>query len=124
MLGTVSSTDQDVGDTATWSIVSGNGSGLFALSSGGQLTLAGSPNFETAASHTLVVRVTDAGGLTSDATVTVNVTNVNEAPVATGATYSVAENSSIGAVLGTVTASDADAGDTKTWSIAAGHRVG
>ena len=46
------------------------------------------------------------------------VTNVNEAPTVTsGATASVAENASTSTVVYTATATDPDAGDTKTWSL-------
>ncbi len=39
-------------------------------------------NFEAATSHTITVRTTDQGGLTFDKAVTINLTNVNEAPTA------------------------------------------
>ncbi|KYO53223.1 hypothetical protein AUP44_26990, partial [Tistrella mobilis] len=72
---------------------------------------------EAGASIDLVLTVTDGGGLTASRTVTITVTDVNEAPaqpVLSGAT--VAENAA-GAVIGTVTGSDPDAGDTLTFSV-------
>ena len=37
-------------------------------------------DYETAASHQIVVRTTDQGGLTFDKTFTIGLTNVNDAP--------------------------------------------
>src|SRR5690606_4661899 len=108
VLGNLSATEPDAGDTKTWSIVSGNGAGLFALSSTGELTLAGSPNYEVGATYTLTVRVTDAGGMTSNSTVTVNISNVNEAPLASNTTFNVGEDAVSGAVLGNLSATDPD----------------
>src|SRR5690606_30046383 len=102
----------------------GNDAGLFALDANGQLTLSGSPDYEAGASYTLTVRATDAGGLSDDSTVTINVTNVNEAPVADDATFSGAENTANGRVFGNLSATDSDAGDTRTWSIVSGNDAG
>ncbi len=62
-----------------------NAGGRFAINSAtGQITVAtggSSLDFEAGASHRIVTRATDSGGLTFDKTMTINVTNVNEAPV-------------------------------------------
>ena len=50
----------------------------------------------------LTVTVTDSGGLTDKAAVTVNLTDVNEEPAASDATFALAENSADGTVVGTV----------------------
>ena len=52
-------------------------------------------DYESATSHSVTVRVTDAGGLTYDETFTINLTNVNEAPSSTGQ-----ESNTVIAVLG------------------------
>ncbi|WP_420103377.1 cadherin domain-containing protein, partial [Bosea sp. (in: a-proteobacteria)] len=58
---------------------------------------------------------TDAGGLSSTRALTVNVTDVNEAPTITSsAAFNVAEN---GTAVATLTATDPDAGATRSWSI-------
>ena len=75
-VGNLSVTDQDTGDNHTLTLVD-NAGGRFALS-GNQLFVSGSIDFELATSHSIVVRATDAGGLTFDKTLLVNVTNVNE----------------------------------------------
>ncbi len=56
--------------------------GRFAInSSTGEITVADGTllDYESATSHSVTVRVTDAGGLTYDETFTINLTNVNEA---------------------------------------------
>ncbi len=77
------SSDVDAGDGVTYSIFSGNTNSTFAINSTtGQVTVADATmlNYEVNTSYLLVIRATDTAGLTSDQTVTVNVTDVNEAP--------------------------------------------
>jgi hypothetical protein len=120
--------DVDAGEAFTWAIVSGGG-GVVVLesSSAGQLVTGAAVDFESTASYSVVVRVTDKGGLSATATVTVSVLNVNEAPVfvaASVASKTVAENSPAWTVVGTpVSATDVDVGQTRTYSIPAGQDV-
>jgi VCBS repeat-containing protein len=126
VVGTVSGTDSDTGDTRTYSLTD-NAGGRFAInSSTGQITVANRSllNYESATSHNLTVRVTDSGGLTYDETFTINVTDVNEAaPRITsnggGATalINIAENAT---AVTRVTASDADTRQTLAYSIVGG----
>jgi hypothetical protein len=128
-VGTVVASDPDAGQTLTYSILSGNTSGAFAINaSTGVLTVANSSalNFETTPSFSLVVKVQDngTGTLSSQATVTVSLTNINEVPIISNQAFSVAENSSNGTNVGTVVASDPDAGQTLTYSILSGNTSG
>jgi type III secretion system FlhB-like substrate exporter len=126
VVGTVSGTDSDTGDTRTYSLTD-NAGGRFAInSSAGQITVANRSliNYESATSHNLTVRVTDSGGLTYDETFTINVTDFNEAaPRITsnggGATalINIAENAT---AVTRVTASDADTRQTLAYSIVGG----
>jgi VCBS repeat-containing protein len=126
VVGTVSGSDVDMGDTKTYSLTD-NAGGRFAInSSAGQITVANRSllNYESATSHNLTVRVTDSGGLTYDETFTINVTDVNEAaPRITsnggGATalINIAENAT---AVTRVTASDADTRQTLAYSIVGG----
>ncbi len=50
--------------------------------------------------------------------------NGNSAPTIAAQSFSVPENTANGTVVGTVAASDPDAGDTKTFSITAGNSLG
>ncbi len=89
VVGQVVATDGNVGQTLTYSIVSGNDLGFFALSSDGEITVADNTNldYEQHTSVDLVVRVTDNGSpvLSTDATMTININDVNEPPVFTSA---------------------------------------
>jgi VCBS repeat-containing protein len=129
MLEPLIASDPDAGQTLTYSILSGNTSGAFAINaSTGVLTVANSSalNFETTPSFALIVKVQDngTGTLSSQATVTVSLTNVNEVPVINNQAFSVAENSANGTNVGTVVASDPDAGQTLTYSILSGNTSG
>jgi VCBS repeat-containing protein len=126
-VGTVSASDPDVGDVLTYSITGGDPGGAFAMNSAtGEITVADSAilDFETLPTFNLTVRVQDLGGLADTATVTVNLTDVNEAPTVDGATFNLAENSADGTSVGTVTAGDPDGGDTLTYSITGGNTGG
>ncbi len=84
VVGTVAASDVDTGDTRTFAITSGNTGGTFTINpTTGQITVANNAllNFETNPVFNLVVTVTDAGTLTDTASVTVNLTNVDEPPV-------------------------------------------
>jgi len=68
------------GQPLTYTIVSGNDDGLFALSPTGQLQTTGPLDFETAAQHVLVI-VTSDGTNQVTTTITLNVVDENEPPV-------------------------------------------
>ena len=115
-------TDQDRdGEPLFYSITGGNDGGLFAINSNtGVITLASgkSLDYETATQHQLQVTATD-GKTPVSATVTVNVTNVNDNGVvisdANPAADTVVENAVNGATVGlTVQGSDGDVGATIT----------
>jgi Ca2+-binding RTX toxin-like protein len=84
-VGSVVASDSDVGQTLSYAIVGGNMNGAFMINAAtGHLSVAnaGAIDFETTPVFNLTVRVTDNGdpALFSDATVTVNLGNVNEPP--------------------------------------------
>ena len=128
-LGTVSATDPE--DAAvSYSIEAGDSGGLFAIDSGtGALSYQGAgEDYESGTtSYELTVRASD-GGLHSDVTVTVNVTDVAEAPAFAEASYAfdLVENTDGGAAsvaLGAVSATDPE-NSTITYSIEAGDSGG
>ena len=85
-IGTLSSVDPDSSDTHTYALVSGSGdtdNASFVLD-GATLKTAASFDFETKSSYSIRIRTTDNGGLNGafEQALTINVTNVNEAPVA------------------------------------------
>lgn len=123
VVGTLTATDPDEGETFTYSLVAGTGStdnASFSIS-GDQLKVTGSPDRETKSSYDIRIRATDAGSLYFEKEFTVTVTDVNDnAPVITshsGAAslnLNAAENQT---TVTTVTASDADASATLVYSI-------
>ncbi|MFN9911806.1 MAG: cadherin domain-containing protein, partial [Pirellulaceae bacterium] len=124
--GTVTRSDVDSGDGASYSLVDDAG-GRFAInSSTGVVTVANGTllNREAAASHNITVRVTDTAGATYDEVMSVTITDVDEFDVGavsdTNATAnSLAENSANGTIVNiTASASDADAtNNTITYSL-------
>lgn len=125
-VGTVLASDPNTGQILTYSILSGNTNGAFTIgATTGIVKVANTAalNFEVNPSITLVVKVQDngTGNLVSQANVTVTLINLNEAPLIVNQSFSVTENSSIGSQVGTVVASDPDAGQTKAFSILSGN---
>ena len=122
VVGAVVASDPDVGDSLTYSL-SNNANGAFAIDANGVVTVADSSklDFETNPVQTIVVVVTDKGGLTDTRTVTIDLSNVNEKPTITGFNFAngdtIPENSANGTVIGSVAASDPDAGDQLSYSL-------
>jgi Ca2+-binding RTX toxin-like protein len=79
VIGGLSATDPDAGETFTFSLLSNPGN-LFAIQNG-NLVVNGPLDFETAASHNITVRVTDSANNTFDENFTINVTDMSEAAV-------------------------------------------
>jgi hypothetical protein len=112
-VGTVTFTDPDAGQTHTFAITAGNTGNTFAINAGtGTITVAQPPDFEATPSYSLTVEVTDNGtpALSGTATVTVNVSNVNEAPSIT-APATVSANRDVARVVAGIAVADPDAGD-------------
>ncbi|MGI6417730.1 MAG: cadherin domain-containing protein [Thermoguttaceae bacterium] len=130
-VGTVTATDADSpAQTLAYAITAGNNAGVFAINSAtGQITVANNSglNYEATSKYTLTVEVTDNGtpNLSDTATITINLADVNEAPILADATFSVAENAAVGTPVGTVAASDPDRpAQTLTYAITAGNNSG
>ncbi|NWK55283.1 cadherin domain-containing protein [Verrucomicrobiaceae bacterium N1E253] len=126
-VGTVTASDININDTLSYAITAGNTGGEFAInSSTGEITTVAVPDYETVSQYVLTVSVADDGAPveTDTATITVNVTNVNEAPVANATGGSIAENVASGASITTVVANDPDAGDSLSYAITSGNAGG
>ncbi len=97
------------GNITSYSLLNDAG-GRVSLQPDGQLKVGITGfDYEAGASHSILVRATDAGGLTRDEWFTVNLNNVNEAPVDISApVLAVAENAANGLVIATLTATDLD----------------
>ena len=123
---TVTASDANSGSVLTYSIIGGADAAKFTINATtGVLAFVSAPNFEAPLDagannvYDVQVQVSD-GEFTDSQAIAVTVTNLNEAPTITsnggGATavINVAENST---AVTTVTATDPDAGATKTYAI-------
>ncbi|MBU6163066.1 MAG: hypothetical protein KGO50_18300, partial [Myxococcales bacterium] len=123
-VGTLSATDPDIQETHIFTLVSGTGdtdNAAFAVS-GSSLLLTGSANFEAKSSYSVRVRATDKGGLIFEKSLVITVTDMNEGPTDIGLSAStVAENNAANAIVGTLSASDVDAGSTHTFTLVSGN---
>jgi hypothetical protein len=119
----VDATDPN-GDTVEFSITGGDDAALFTIDPDtGELSFISAPDFENPADangdnvYEVEVTATDPGGLTDVQPITVTVGDVNEAPDVTGpADVPVDEN--VTGVIADFDATDPDAGDTVTFSLA------
>ncbi len=116
VIGTLSATDPE-GGAVTFSLVS-NPWGVVSLD-GDKLVLGIAVDHEAQSSYDVVVRATDVGGEITDTTITITVGDVNEAPTNVALSNAkVIEDSPAGTVVGTLSATDPDTGETLTYSIA------
>ena len=111
----------DVDHTSLAYTLGGTDASSFSIvSTSGQLRTSAALDRETKASYSVTVTATDAGNLSDTTTVTINVTNVNEAPsfASTTATRSIAENTAANTDIGAaITATDVDANTTLTYTL-------
>ncbi|MEQ1539282.1 MAG: tandem-95 repeat protein, partial [Sphingorhabdus sp.] len=104
VVGTATAIDADSGDTRSYTLVNDAGGRFSIHAATGVLTVTSGAllNFEAASAHAVIIRVTDAAGLSYDESFSIAVTNANEAPdsltLASGG--AVAENSANGTVVG------------------------
>ncbi|WP_210484611.1 cadherin domain-containing protein [Microvirga antarctica] len=120
-VGQLLALDVDQGETFTYALVDSAG-GRFALN-GAQLVVADGTklDYETATAHQIKVQVTDHAGASFQQTLTIAVTDVAEggvAPNAIGLSGAVvAESAAINTPIGLLSAQDADAGETFTYTL-------
>lgn len=123
-VGTVTASDADIGDSLTYQFSGGNVGQAFAINSTtGEITVnkKAAVDFERLTSFSLRVQVTDQAKVSRKATVTVNLNDLNEMPRISPQMFSIDENSPNGTVVGTVLASDVDAGDVLSYAITGGN---
>ena len=125
-LGSISASDPDAGSSLSFSFVNSEGlkdEGLLSInSSSGSITFIAAPNYESpsdiGANNTIEfsVQVSD-GSLSATQSYSLSITNVNEAPIISSASFSIAEQST---AVGSISASDPDASTTLSYSLASG----
>ena len=113
-VGQLAFEDVDVNDTHTFTILSGNGTGLgaFQIDSTGKIAVKDTTqlNREATPQFILTVKIQDEAGFSDTAQITINVTDINENPVVNDTTFTISEASDTGANVGTVTATDPEGG--------------
>ncbi|MCG9881106.1 MAG: cadherin domain-containing protein [Bacteroidia bacterium] len=122
-IGNFSTTDSDLGETFTYTLVSGTGStdnANFNIS-GGTLRTNAVLNYTSKTSHNIRVRSTDANGCFFEQTFTISVNDVNTAPTEIFISDStVNENSPALTIIGSFSTLDNDLNDTYTYSLVSG----
>lgn len=80
IIGTVSTTDPDVGNTFTYTLVSGTGSDDNASFNidGSNLRISNSPNYEAKSSYSIRIRSTDQGGLYFEKSFSITINDISE----------------------------------------------
>ena len=121
IVGRLTTADPDGQDSHSYEIVGGHP--LFEID-GDTITLkpGAQLDYETQNSYDLEIRSTDGAGNSIVKTVTVNVTDVNEAPTELQAALSpAAENAQAGTIVGQLATLDPDHGDSHSYEIVGGH---
>lgn len=120
LVGTALGQDPNPNDILSYSL-SDDAGGRFSIDpTTGALTVKDSTllDYETSPSHAIIIRATDQAGQFVERTITVEVSNINEAPSSASLVSGhVAENSEIGTVAGVIVAADPDAGDTLSYTM-------
>ena len=122
-IDTLSTTDPNEADTFSYTLVTGTGDADNAAFSidGNTLKANNSFDFEAKSSYSVRVRSTDQGGLFTEKAFTISVTNINESPTDISITSnSIAENAGANAIVGALSSSDPDAGNSFTYSLVPG----
>lgn len=120
-VGGASVCDPDAGQTATWSIVETQT--LWKIDAGGNILVndATAVNSSVLTTYAFTIKVIDNGVPQLFAVAGVTLTDANSPPVIDNQTFSVNENMPNGTIVGTVVATDPNAGQSKTFSIVSGN---
>ncbi len=123
VVGTLSTVDEDDTDTHVYSLVSGTGSAGNASFNinGNELRASAVFDYETADSWVIRVRTDDQNGGIHDEVIFIDITNDPEAPTDISlSANTIAENNSVSDVIGNLTTTDPDNGETYTYTLVAG----
>ena len=133
IVGQVVTTDPDnvnsIQQGQSFVINGGNTGGAFSIDPQGRIIVANSSalNFEATPSFTIIATVTDTGipSTSMAATLTIALTDINDAPVIGTQTFNLKEHSIVGTVAGTVQATDQDSpAQTLSFAITGGNSAG
>jgi hypothetical protein len=122
-VGYLSTIDPDAGDSFTYTKVTGTGdtdNSAFTIT-GSDLILNASANFEAKSSYSVRIRSADALGSSTEKAFTVSITNVNDAPTDIAlSNTNFNESQPANSVVGSLSTTDGDTGDTFTYALATG----
>lgn len=122
IIGSFSTTGEDLSGSFTYTLASGDGdddNGSFSIS-GDQVLTSASFDFEEQSSYSIRV-MTDDGTLTREEAFTITVNNVSEAPTdLLISETSIAENNATNVVIGSLTTTDDDEGESFTYNLVSG----
>ena len=117
-VGRFTANDPDAGDSITYTLVDSDSS--FYLDSR-SLKTSVVFDYEVKNSYPINVKATDSGGLTFTQSFTISISNANDTPGGiTLSNTTVMRKSAAGTAVGNLSATDQDAGDSLTFSLAAG----
>jgi subtilisin-like proprotein convertase family protein len=123
VVGSLSTTDVDVNDAFTYTLVSGDGdtgNARFAVV-GSQIRTTQVFDFDLGAAHTIRVRSVDSGNLATEKVIAIQIVNINDPPTQIGLSNNVlVENSALGTAIGSLQTTDADDSDTFTYTLVSG----
>ena len=124
VIGSFSTTDVDLGDSFTYTLVDGTGDDNntnFEISND-QLVTASEIDFESTPTFSVRVQTSDVAGLTFSKSVEITVTNVNESPTALDlSATAIDENSGSGVFIADLSSTDQDANDTFSYELVSGE---
>ena len=124
VVGSFNTTDPDIGDVFTYNLVTGEGdvdNASFTID-GDVLKTSAVFDYETKTSYNIRIQIDDGRGGIFQKSFTINIINVNDAPTDLSlSNTSIKENLLTGTVIGTFATTDADIGDTFTYSLVPGE---
>jgi hypothetical protein len=109
--------DPDAGDTHGYTLLPGGDSADFSIVSNRLVVGPNALDFEAGATRSVTVRTTDDAGLFLDKTFVIGVLDVNEAPTDIALSGQMVVENAPNALIGNLTTSDPDAGDTFSYSL-------
>src|SRR5207253_2375937 len=127
VVGTVHASAAGVGQSLTYVIAAGNTANTFQIDPAtGVISVLDNTSLNANSPFNLTISVTDnnAAPHTSNANIKITVTSPNNAPQISNQTLSAVDGSPIGTVVGTVTATETDVGQTLTYAIIGGNTGG
>jgi hypothetical protein len=127
-IGALTTTDADTGDGHTYALVSGSGdadNSSFTVT-GSNLLINSSPDYEIQNSYSVRVQSDDGTDTYAESfTITINDLNDNTPVITTSQSFSIDEDAANNTTVGSVAATDGDAGTTlSSWTITGGNGDG